>query len=157
MSSTAIEAPRADPTVTARTPALSDTVTQVVTDRLRPGALTLDQRLAIRHQLVELAELEDDRVERVATIGAETLAAYDVGVRDAVRDALAKLASGTYGNCETCHRPIPAARLEAVPYARRCLSCQERMEDGWDQVRGLVGHVVRTLGGEPQGPSEMQS
>lgn len=157
MSSTAIEAPRADPTVTARTPALSDTVTQVVTDRLRPGALTLDQRLAIRHQLVELAELEDDRVERVATIGAETLAAYDVGVRDAVRDALAKLASGTYGNCETCHRPIPADRLEAVPYARRCLSCQERMEDGWDQVRGLVGSVVRTLVGEPQGPSEMRS
>ena len=103
------------PTVTTRIPALSDTVTQVVTDRLRPGALTLDQRLAIRHQLVELAELEEDRVECVATIGAETLAAYDVGVRDAVRDALAKLASGTYGNCETCHRPIPAARLEAVP------------------------------------------
>jgi DnaK suppressor protein len=157
VSSTAIEAPRADPTVTARTPALSDTVTQVVTDRPRPGALTLDQRLAIRHQLVELAELEEDRVERVATIGPETLAAYDIGVRDAVRDALAKLASGTYGNCETCHRPIPTARLEAVPYARRCLSCQESMEDGWDQVRGLVGSVVRTLVGEPQGPSEMRS
>ena len=157
MSSTAIEAPRADPTVTARIPALSDTVTQVVTDRLRPGALTLDQRLAIRHQLVELAELEDDRVERVATIGAETLAAYDVGVRDAVRDALAKLASGTYGNCETCHRPIPAARLEAVPYARRCVACQQRWEGGWDQVQGLVGSVVRTLAGEPQGPSEWRS
>jgi RNA polymerase-binding transcription factor DksA len=155
VSSTTIEAPRTDPTGAGQTPALSDTVTHVMTDRPRPGALTLDQRVAIRHQLVELAELEEDRVERVATMGAETLAAYDVGIRDAVRDALAKLASGTYGNCETCRRPIPAARLEAVPYARRCVSCQERMEDGWDQVRGLVGHVVRTLAGEPQGPSEM--
>ena len=87
-------------------------------------------------------------------MGPETLAAYDVGVRDAVHDALAKLADGTYGRCETCDRPIPAARLEAVPYARHCLDCQERMEDGWDQVRRLVGGVVRTFGGEPQGPSE---
>jgi RNA polymerase-binding transcription factor DksA len=157
VSSTAIEAPRTDPTGAGNTPALSATVTQIRTDRQRRGALTLDERLAIRQQLVELAEVEEDRVEHVATMGPEAIAAYDIGLRDAVRDALAKLASGTYGNCETCHRPIPVARLEAVPYARRCLSCQERMEDGWDQVRGLVGHVVRTLGGEPQGPSEMQS
>ena len=157
MSSTAIEAPRTDPTGAARTPALSGTVTQVMADRPRPGALTLDQRLAIRRQLVELADLEEDRVERVATMGLGPVAAYEIGVRDAVRDGLAKLASGAYGVCETCQRPIPAARLEAVPYARRCLSCQERMEDGWDQVRGLVGHVVHTLAGEPQGPSEWRS
>jgi RNA polymerase-binding transcription factor DksA len=103
--------------------------------------------------LLDLAALEDDRVELAATMGPEALAAYDLGVRDAVRDALAKLANGTYGTCETCRRPIPVARLEAVPYARRCLSCQERMEDGWDDVRGLFGHVVRTLGGEAQGYS----
>jgi DnaK suppressor protein len=157
VSSTAIEAPRTDPTGAGNTPALSATVTPIGRERSRQGPLTLDQRLAIRRQLVGLAELEEDRIDHVATMGPEALAAYDIGLRDAVRDALAKLASGTYGTCETCHRPIPAARLEAVPYARRCLSCQERMEDGWDHVRGLVGHVVRTLAGEPQGPSEMQS
>jgi hypothetical protein len=31
------------------------------------------------------------------------------------------------------------------------------MEDDWDQVRGLFGHVVRTQGGEPQGYSERPS
>jgi RNA polymerase-binding transcription factor DksA len=154
VSSTAIEAPRAEPTATAGLPASSERVTPIASDRRPAGVRPLDQRLAIRHQLLELAELEDDRVERAATMGPETLAAYDVGVRDAVHDALAKLANGTYGRCETCDRPIPAARLEAVPYARHCLDCQERMEDGWDQVRRLVGGVVRTFGGEPQGPSE---
>jgi DnaK suppressor protein len=157
VSSTAIEAPRADSTGTTTTPALSDTVTRITIDRSRPGPLTLDQRLAMRQQLLELAQLEEDRVERVVTMGREAVAAYDVGMRDAVRDALARLANGTYGSCESCHRPIPTARLEAVPYARRCRSCQARMEDGWDQVRGLIGGVVRTLGGEPQGPSEMRS
>lgn len=153
MSSTAIEAPRADPTGTPTRSVLSDTVTHVVTEP-RPGPLTLEQRLAVRHQLRELAELEEDRVERVATVGLGPVAAYDVGLRDAVRDALAKLATGTFGKCETCHHLIPAARLEAVPYARRCVACQQRWEAGWDQVQGLVGGVVRSLVGEPQGPSE---
>ena len=151
MSSTVIEAPRAQTTGFAHT-VVSDTVTPVTTET-RPGTLTLDQRLALRHQLRELADLEEDRVERVATVGLGPLAAYDVGLRDAVHDALAKFAAGTFGRCETCLELIPAARLEAVPYARRCVACQLRWEAGWDQVEGLIGGVVRTLVGEAQGPS----
>ena len=150
MSSSVIETMRAEPIGAATPLVLSDTVAPVAT---RPGALTLDHRLAIRRQLRELAELAEERVERVATVGVEPVAAYDIGLRDAVRDGLAKLASGTFGSCETCHRQIPAARLEAVPYARRCVACQRRWEAGWDQVEGLVGSVVRTLVGEPQGPA----
>ena len=80
MSSTAIEAPRADTTGSANTLVLSDTVIHAVTEP-RPGTLTLDQRLALRHQLCELAELEEDRVERVATVGLEPVAAYEVGLQ----------------------------------------------------------------------------
>lgn len=121
------------------------------------GTLTFDQRMAIRRSLEDLAALETDRVERVAAVGLEPVAAYDLGIRYAVHDALAKLSNGTYGGCETCRSPIPAARLEAVPYARRCVTCQEREEKGWDQVGRLVGGVVRRLAGEPQGRSEMGS
>jgi DnaK suppressor protein len=153
VSSSVIDAPRADPIGTGSPLALSDTVNDAVTQP-RPAALTLDQRLAVRQQLRELAALEEDRVDRVAMVGLGPVAAYDVGLRDAVRDALAKFATGTFGNCETCHHPIPAARLEAVPYARRCVACQQRWEAGWDQVQGLVGGVVRALVGEPQGPAE---
>ncbi len=153
MSSTVVETPQPEPSGSARTLVWSDAVTHAATEP-RPGVLTLDQRLAVRRQLRELAELAEDRVERVATVGAGPVAAYDIGLRDAVRDGLAKLASGAFGNCETCHRRIPAARFEAVPYARRCVACQRRWEAGWDQVQRLVGSVVRTLVGEPQGPSE---
>jgi len=38
--------------------------------------------------------------------------------------ALAKIAAGTYGFCESCGRPIPTARLEALPHARLCVSCK---------------------------------
>jgi RNA polymerase-binding transcription factor DksA len=35
-----------------------------------------------------------------------------------VEHALAKFANGTYGICEGCGRPIPLARLRAIPEAR---------------------------------------
>ena len=121
----------------------------------RRPRLTLDQRIAFRQDLERLAEIEHNPVDSVATLGAQEVASYDIGLRQAVRDALAKLAGGTYGDCERCHAPIPIDRLEAVPYARRCLACQQRMEGRWDQVPALVGSVVRNLAGEPQGPSEI--
>jgi DnaK suppressor protein len=38
--------------------------------------------------------------------------------------SLARLQAGVYGMCESCRQPIPAARLEAVPNARLCVSCK---------------------------------
>lgn len=40
-----------------------------------------------------------------------------------IEDALAKFDDGTYGECESCHRWIPEARLEAMPAARLCIEC----------------------------------
>jgi len=40
---------------------------------------------------------------------------------DEVERALAKLDSGTYGQCEVCAKPIAEARLEAMPAARFCI------------------------------------
>jgi len=45
-----------------------------------------------------------------------------------VREALAKMAGGDYGNCEHCGVPIVPKRLDAVPWARLCLSCQSDAE-----------------------------
>jgi DnaK suppressor protein len=43
---------------------------------------------------------------------------------DEIDHALAKIQSGTYGNCERCGQPIPRARLKALPYARLCVACK---------------------------------
>jgi len=45
-----------------------------------------------------------------------------------VEDALAKLDEGTFGKCEECGRPIGLARLQALPYARLCISCKSLQE-----------------------------
>jgi DnaK suppressor protein len=43
---------------------------------------------------------------------------------DEIDRALGKIDLGTYGSCERCGRPIPAARLEALPHASLCVACK---------------------------------
>jgi RNA polymerase-binding transcription factor DksA len=40
--------------------------------------------------------------------------------------ALARVADGSYGVCESCGGPIAPARLEARPVARTCITCASR-------------------------------
>ncbi len=46
--------------------------------------------------------------------------------REHVKGALVRLDDGTYGNCVTCGKPIPAERLEALPFAEQCVSCKSK-------------------------------
>lgn len=45
-----------------------------------------------------------------------------------VRAALERMNAGAYGQCEDCARAISVKRLQAQPFATRCLQCQERHE-----------------------------
>lgn len=42
--------------------------------------------------------------------------------------ALEKIRSGIYGQCEKCGSEIGEKRLEALPFARYCIACQEEEE-----------------------------
>lgn len=50
-------------------------------------------------------------------------------IRQLVTDALKRIDDGTFGACEACSAPIPARRLDALPYARYCVSCQQKAEN----------------------------
>ncbi|HYE26503.1 MAG TPA: TraR/DksA family transcriptional regulator [Clostridia bacterium] len=47
-----------------------------------------------------------------------------------VEGALGRIREGNYGECISCGNEIEPRRLEAVPWARHCLSCQEKLEQG---------------------------
>jgi DnaK suppressor protein len=42
--------------------------------------------------------------------------------------ALDRLAEGSYGTCARCGQEIATERLEALPYAIYCISCQSQVE-----------------------------
>ena len=45
-----------------------------------------------------------------------------------IEEALKRLDVGTYGVCEMSGKPIPHARLEAIPFARFTVECQQQLE-----------------------------
>ncbi|HKV40119.1 MAG TPA: TraR/DksA family transcriptional regulator [Blastocatellia bacterium] len=47
-----------------------------------------------------------------------------------IEDAIERLGDGAYGDCVNCGQEIQAKRLEALPWARYCIKCQELQEQG---------------------------
>ncbi|MGA3293551.1 MAG: TraR/DksA family transcriptional regulator [Candidatus Acidiferrales bacterium] len=47
-----------------------------------------------------------------------------------VDEALERIKQGTFGECISCHEELQQKRLEAVPWTRYCITCQEKKEKG---------------------------
>jgi RNA polymerase-binding protein DksA len=47
-----------------------------------------------------------------------------------INSALTRMEAGTYGRCQNCGQPISPERLEAIPWATRCIDCKRREERG---------------------------
>ena len=47
-----------------------------------------------------------------------------------IEQALVRLDAGTFGTCVHCAQPVQEKRLDAVPWARHCLDCQELQDKG---------------------------
>ena len=47
-----------------------------------------------------------------------------------VENALARIREGSFGECISCGKEINSKRLEAVPWTRHCIECQEKLENG---------------------------
>ena len=51
-----------------------------------------------------------------------------------IENALRRMDEGTYGRCSNCGQNIAMPRLEALPWARFCVDCQEMAEKGLLEV-----------------------
>jgi len=58
-------------------------------------------------------------VDRLAAVSTQE---HLLAMLDEVRRARRRVADGTYGVCEVCGEPIPEGRLEARPWATRCVA-----------------------------------
>ena len=48
----------------------------------------------------------------------------------AIDEALTRIDEGTFGTCARCGKPIAEERLEARPYATKCIDCKRLEERG---------------------------
>jgi RNA polymerase-binding transcription factor DksA len=87
--------------------------------------LELDQARADFDRLnAEYEELlADPGVNQEDRDATRTLVETARGHVQDLEDALARVESGTYGQCTKCGTQIPAERLEALPDADTCVTC----------------------------------
>ena len=52
----------------------------------------------------------------------------DAKILQAIDEALVRLDKGAFGLCRDCGEPIAAARLNAIPWTRVCISCKEKQK-----------------------------
>jgi len=62
---------------------------------------------------------------------------YDSTLLRAVKAALGRIGEGSFGTCIACESAISPRRLAAVPWASRCIRCQEAADrEGRDTEDG---------------------
>jgi DnaK suppressor protein len=59
-----------------------------------------------------------------------SMSANDRRLLELIDEALERIEAGGYGRCVHCDEPVQDKRLEAVPWARHCLRCQDLQERG---------------------------
>lgn len=60
---------------------------------------------------------------------------HDRSTLNLVTAALDRIKEDTYGLCVNCEQEIGQKRLEAVPWTRYCINCQEKQEKGQLEAR----------------------
>lgn len=103
--------------------------------RLGAGLRNIDLRLAGKGPLAE-AEAGQDLDEHQGDAATEDMQRQtDLAHQDNVQQllnqiemALRKIEEGSYGLCGRCRQEIGEARLQALPWANLCVTCQGRVE-----------------------------
>jgi len=84
-------------------------------------------RTADDDQTVDLADKAANSYTKEFLFGITNADRATLNMIDA---ALKRIQSEEYGLCANCQEEMQQKRLEAVPWARHCINCQEKAEQG---------------------------
>ena len=73
-------------------------------------------------------EFEETAIDENEMVDERSIMRNDRALLTEVENALKRLEQGTYGTCIVCGQPIPEKRLEAIPWAARCVKDEEQLE-----------------------------
>jgi len=92
--------------------------------QMEDGALNKDQSRTTSMP-TSMAELGSDNSDQELTL---SLLGSDKRALDQIEAAIGRIEDGGYGRCEECGGKIPRSRLDAIPYAARCVGCASQRE-----------------------------
>lgn len=114
----------------------SDEELAEVRERLRHEIEELRGDIARAEEQLASGDVSQGAGDDPADAGAKTYErereiALTLNARDLLAQnerAIARVEAGTYGECESCHKPIGKERLRAFPRATLCVACKQREE-----------------------------
>ena len=96
----------------------------------KPGRVAEDDQATLSHEEFLNVRLNSLDYERLKMID----------------EALDRVQAGDYGICQRCEEPIPARRLEVLPWAKYCVGCQEkisRRQEAEQEESAFASHTSR--------------
>ncbi|MBI2515548.1 MAG: TraR/DksA family transcriptional regulator [Opitutae bacterium] len=114
--------------------------------RDREEKLSETAGLTIEPHSVHPADSATDEFDHELSLAL--LAAEQNGLNE-VNDAILRILSGRYGVCEESGRPIPAARLRAVPWTRYTAEVERQREKSGELPRAHLEAAVSLRGSAP--------
>jgi RNA polymerase-binding transcription factor DksA len=102
-----------------------------IIERLRMRKVELENRLGKVETSMRKTYAKDWEEQSIERENDEVVDALDETLRtelNLVNAALSRAEKREYGICSICDEPIPVARLEALPYTDRCVSCASESE-----------------------------
>jgi DnaK suppressor protein len=73
-------------------------------------------------------EFEETNVDFIEMQQEQSVLVNEQALLTEVEAALKRIEDGTYGRCVVCGQPIPEKRLEAIPWAARCVKDEQALE-----------------------------
>lgn len=83
-------------------------------------------------------ELETDGVPASGHEGEQAIIRMLTSRLEEIDGALSRIQDGTYGQCADCGSPIPPRRLEALPFAMLCVTCQSSADKRSRRAGGVA-------------------
>ncbi len=117
--------------------------------RLQMSGLAKDSAVEMDNYSLHMADSGTDNFDRdfaLSLLSSDQDAVYEI------EEAMKRIEKGIYGVCELTGKPIPKARLEAIPWTRFTVEAQAQLEkDGALRQRrlGSLGSVDSAQGAEP--------
>jgi len=106
---------------------LSSEMMQKLKDQLLAEQDRLENKIKQLAEFPDYGSNEDDNAKELAdyesNLGLEEQLKY---LLSKVKRALKSIDAGTYGKCRKCQKAIESGRLEIMPYAELCITCQKQ-------------------------------
>lgn len=111
---------------------------------LEQKEIELDQVLRKRDGIT--IEKSADQIDEIQYASERDLAIRNVD-RDShllrqVKAAVRRIHEGSFGTCADCETAISSRRLAAVPWAQRCIACQEQADGNGKEGAELVDKTL---------------